>query len=268
MWIPLVVLAVLATLGGFVGISTAFTGGKLVGGRLNIVHWLNPVIWNPTTKSFHRDEPFTAAEEAKIAETPHTSELRVTEPTEQHSGFNLAHAIEGKLHNETLTEWLFIVLSLAAAGIGIGLGLLFYIKDTRLADVWAARLAPLYRASYNKYWIDEFFGWAVTRRTMDLARAIFAFDSKVVDGAVNGIAGLTRFTSRMTGGTDKYLVDGMVNAISNFVVTLMSPIVRAAQTGFTSNYALVMVIGLLVAVGLFFGKDVALAVKSFFGFIW
>jgi NADH-quinone oxidoreductase subunit L len=268
MWIPLVVLAILATIGGFVGISTAFTGGKLVGGRLNIVHWLNPVIWNPTTKSFHRDEPFTPAEEAKIAETPHTSELRVVEPTADHSGFNLAHAIESKLHNETLTEWVFIIISLIAAGIGMGLGWLFYKKDPRLPEVWAARLGPLYRASYNKYWIDEFFGWAITRRTMDLARGVFAFDSKVVDGAVNGSAWVTRLTSRITGGTDKYLVDGLVNAIANFVVRLMSPIVRAAQTGFTSNYALVMVIGLLVAVALFFGKDVAVAVKSFFGFIW
>src|SRR5438128_706292 len=52
MWVPLVVLAILATVGGFVGISTAFTGGKEVGGRMNIVTWLNPIIWNPTTGQF------------------------------------------------------------------------------------------------------------------------------------------------------------------------------------------------------------------------
>ena len=113
-------------------------------------------------------------------------------------------------------------------------------------------------ASYNKYWIDEFFGLTVTRRTMDLARAVFAFDSKIVDGGVNGSAWVTRLTSRITGGTDKYLVDGLVNAIANFVVRLMSPIVRAAQTGFIQNYALVMVIGLLVAVGFYFRSGLAL----------
>jgi NADH:ubiquinone oxidoreductase subunit 5 (subunit L)/multisubunit Na+/H+ antiporter MnhA subunit len=133
--------------------------------------------------------------------------------------------------------------------------LLFYIKSPNLADVWAARLRPLYQASYNKYWIDEFFGWAVTRRTMDLARGVFAFDSKVVDGGVNGTAWLTRLTSKITGGTDKYFVDGLVNAIADFVVRLMSPIVRAAQTGLTANYALVMVIGLLVAVAIYFIKS-------------
>ena len=89
---------------------------------------------------------------------------------------------------------------------------------------------------------------------MDLARAVFAFDSKVVDGGVNGSAWLTRLSSRITGGTDKYLVDGLVNAIAGFVVRLMSPIVRAVQTGFIQNYALVMVIGLLVAVALYLVK--------------
>jgi NADH-quinone oxidoreductase subunit L len=254
MWVPLVVLAILATVGGFVGISTAFTGGREIGGRLNIVHWLNPVIWNPTTKSFHVDEPLSPADEARIAATPHTSELRVLLSEPEAKGFNLAHAVESKLGSEIATEWVFIIISLIVAGIGIGLGFLFYIKDTSLPDIWAARLAPLYRASYNKYWIDEFYGWAVTRRTMDLARGVFKFDSEVVDGAVNGSAWLTRLSSKITGGTDKYFVDGLVNAIADFVVRLMSPIVRAAQTGLTQNYALVMVVGLLLAVAFYLVK--------------
>ena len=37
----------------------------------------------------------------------------------------------------------------------------------------------------------------------------------------------------------------------------MSPLFRAAQTGFTQNYALVMVLGLVAAVALFFGADIA-----------
>jgi len=42
----------------------------------------------------------------------------------------------------------------------------------------------------------------------------------------------------------------------------MSPLFRAAQTGFTQNYALVMVLGLMVAVAAFYGKDIALAVAT------
>ena len=251
MWVPLVVLAIFATIGGFIGISTAFTGGKEVGGRMNIVNWLNPVIWNPVSRSFGNElTDFVNIRESEAAVVRKTE----VEKAYGNTGFNLAESVEGKVGSETATEWIFIVISLIVAGIGIGLGLLFYVKSPNLADVWATRLGPLYRASFNKYWIDEFYGMAFTRRTMDLARAVFAFDSKVVDGGVNGSAWLTRLSSRMTGGTDKYLVDGLVNAIAGFVVRLMSPIVRAVQTGFIQNYALVMVIGLLVAVALYLVK--------------
>ena len=263
MWVPLAVLAVLATIGGFVGISTAFTGGRHVGGRMNIVNFLDPIIWNPTTQYFGTHEhvdsygkPLEQVGEARFelvfgqlgpAETP---------PLHRTAGFNLADAVESKVHSETLTEWVFILISLLVAGTGIGLGLLFYVKDKSLPDIWAARLRPIYQASYNKYWVDEFYGWAVTRRVMDAARGVFAFDSKVVDGAVNGSAWLTRFSSRVTGLTDQYFVDGVVNAVAAFVMRLMSPLFRAAQTGFTQNYAFVMVLGLVAALGMIFGADI------------
>jgi NADH-quinone oxidoreductase subunit L len=257
MWVPLVVLAIFATVGGFVGISTAFTGGKHVGGKLNIVNWMEPIIWNPSTKSFGSEsaeaKPETFTAYAPLSAINEEAQAK-REGEEAHSGFNLAHAIEEKVHNETVTEWVFIIISLLVAGLGMFLGYLFYLKNPKLPDVWAGRLGALYRASYNKYWIDEIYGWAFTRRTMDLARAVFAFDSKVVDGGVNGSAWLTRLSSLITGGADKYFVDGLVNAIANFVVRLMSPIVRAAQTGLTQNYALVMVIGLLLAVAVYLFK--------------
>jgi NADH-quinone oxidoreductase subunit L len=174
-------------------------------------------------------------------------------------GFNLAHAVESRLHKESWTEWTFIIMSLLVAGIGMGLGWLFYLRDPRLPDVWASRLRPLYNASYNKYWVDEFYGWAITRRTMDAARAVFTFDSRIVDGAVNGLAALSRLFSRIVGGIDKYLVDGLVNSIAAFVARLMSPLFRAAQTGFTQNYALVMVLGLMIGIIAFYGADIARA---------
>jgi NADH-quinone oxidoreductase subunit L len=140
------------------------------------------------------------------------------------------------------------------------LGYLFYVKKPGLPDVWAARLRPLYRASFNKYWVDELYAKLFTRRTMDAARIVYTVDSRVLDGAVNGTAWLTRMASRITGGFDRYIVDGLVNGIANFIGKLMSRLLRAAQTGLTANYALVMVLGLVVAVALFFGHDLLAAV--------
>jgi NADH-quinone oxidoreductase subunit L len=273
MWVPLAVLAVLATIGGFVGITPAFTGGHHIGGKLNIVNFLDPIIWNPLTRQFGTHGFLDSAGKKPEGVEAHTTlsvltaeELHVEPPPPPfgNEGFNLAHAVELVVHSHTLTEWVFIVISLLVAGLGIGLGVLFYVKNPRLADIWARRLKPLYEASYNKFWVDEIYGWAITRRVMDLSRAVFAFDSKVIDGTVNGSAWFTRLTSRLTGGTDQYLVDGLVNAVAAFVVRLMSPLFRAAQTGFTQNYALVMVLGLVAAVALFFGADLMKAVKAMF----
>jgi NADH-quinone oxidoreductase subunit L len=297
MWIPLAVLAVLAVVGGFVGISPAFTGGAHVGGRMNIVNWLEPVIWNPSTRQFnaphgaggeHASNRVGGAHaEPTLLAQNHGEPATTTQaaPAQQHSdaapaqgaahdaaaatgaghapspygndtGFNLAHAVEGVTHSHLLTEWLFIIISLVAGGIGMGLGWLFYVKNPRLPEVWAARMGALYRASYNKYWVDELYGLLFTRRTMDAARGIYAVDSKGLDGAVNGSAWLTRRISKYTGNFDRTVVDGAVNGVAGFVARLMSPLLRAAQTGLTANYALVMVLGLVVAVVFFFSGDI------------
>jgi NADH-quinone oxidoreductase subunit L len=295
MWIPLAVLAVLAVVGGFVGISPAFTGGAHVGGRLNIVNWLEPVVWNPSTREFNaphgaggehaangvdaQGEPNVIAQnhgapattphaetappaahsDAAPAQAPHASTGAShghPSPYGNDTGFNLAHATEGLLGSHTAAEWLFIIISLVAAGIGMLLGYLFYVKNPRLPEVWAARLGALYRASYNKYWVDELYGLLFTRRTMDAARGIYAVDSKGIDGAVNGSAWLTRRLSRYTGSFDRTIVDGAVNGVAGIIGRLMSPLLRSAQTGLTANYALVMVLGLVVAVVFFFSGDI------------
>ena len=285
MWVPLAVLAVLATVGGFVGISPAFAGGQHVGGRLNIVNWLDPVIWDPATGQFGKETSaeVTALEErnksvagreavrqegsreaplATQSEASHVEpRLPYLDPNERN--FNLAHAVQSVLGgSHAAAEWFFIVVSVVVAAFGMWLGYLFYIKRPELPGLWAARLSSFYRASFNKYWIDELYGALVTRRTMDAARGVYAADSKGIDGAVNGAAWLTRKLSRLTGATDRIVVDGAVNGVAGFIKLLMSPLLRAAQTGVTANYALVMILGLVAAFGLYFGKDIVAAIAG------
>ncbi|MFN2597721.1 MAG: NADH-quinone oxidoreductase subunit L [Pyrinomonadaceae bacterium] len=273
MWVPLAVLATLAVIGGFVGISPALTGGREVGGKLNIVNWLDPVVWNPMTRQFGGEFTMEMEEaQGKHATLPgttplsgHENQLASNEPTANHerfagagpapspygdTGFNLAEAID-KVPGSHLAEWVFIIISLLVAGLGMFLGWLFYIKNPRLPGVWAARLGGLYRASFNKYWVDELYAKLFTRRTMDLSRGVYFVDSRGVDGAVNGTAWLTRWLSNITGLFDFKVVDGIVNGVAYFIRGVMSNLFRAAQTGFAANYALVMVLGLAVAVAVF-----------------
>src|SRR5690349_11942428 len=160
MWVPLAVLAVLATIGGFIGVGPAFrawTGSEHPGGRVNIVNWLNPIIWNPATGEFNTAEG--AHEAAAPAETVHAEPAAppVAEGAAEaahgaatvygDTGFNLAHSVEGATHSELGTEWIFILISLVVAGIGMLLGALFYVWRPALAGIWSQRLRPLYVAS-------------------------------------------------------------------------------------------------------------------------
>ncbi len=165
--------------------------------------------------------------------------------------------------SHTAAEWFFIIVSLLVAGFGIWLGFLFYVWQPHLPELWARRLAPLYRASFNKYWVDELYGMLFTRRTMDAARGVYAIDSKCAGrrGERRGVAhAAVRAGSRAN--VDRLVVDGAVNGVAGFVKLLMSPLLRAAQTGLTANYALVMVLGLVAAVGLYFGKDIVSAITG------
>ncbi|HET9786508.1 MAG TPA: proton-conducting transporter membrane subunit, partial [Pyrinomonadaceae bacterium] len=114
MWIPLVALAVLATIGGLIGVGPAFkflTGSEHPGGRLNIVNYLDPIIWNSETGEFGREHAAVVSEHgaepaattahgetrtAELVPAPGEAEL-FKEATTTHEGFNLAHAAEGVL---------------------------------------------------------------------------------------------------------------------------------------------------------------------------
>jgi len=157
---------------------------------MNIVNFLDPIIWNPTTRFFGTHQVVDSYGKQPEFKEAHVEVFALTTNLCMWSfhlairrrGFNLAHAVESAVHSEALTEWVFIIISLLVAGLGIALGWLLYVRNPRLPEIWASRVRPLYQASYNKYWVDEFYGWAITRRTMDAARGVFAFDSKVIDG--------------------------------------------------------------------------------------
>ncbi|CAN5735436.1 NADH-quinone oxidoreductase subunit L [soil metagenome] len=81
------------------------------------------------------------------------------------------------------------------------------------------RLRPLYRASFNRWWFDELNDLIFVRIGGIVARALWWFDVRIVDGTVNGIA----FVTQRTGGG-----------------------IRQIQTGRVQNYALGIAAGLLV----------------------
>jgi NADH-quinone oxidoreductase subunit L len=113
---------------------------------------------------------------------------------------------------------------------------------------------PLYNTLLNKWYVDELYDYTVTGRrevgktrlgTMGLGNALWAFDSNVIDGGVNGAGWLTRMTGTLSSIWDKYAIDGVLVNGPAIVTKLAGYSVRWLQWGLVQWYALVMVAGVL-----------------------
>ncbi|MDR3667869.1 MAG: NADH-quinone oxidoreductase subunit L, partial [Ignavibacteriaceae bacterium] len=110
--------------------------------------------------------------------------------------------------------------------IGVAFAIWFaryiYIKNPRLANTASVKFKSLYNLLLNKYWVDEFYDAAVVtpiERSSD--RFLWRFtDITVIDGIVNGTAS---------------------------VINLISGKIRKIQTGVAQFYAVIMMLGIVIA---------------------
>ena len=129
MVVPLVLLAVLSIVGGYVGVPKALHGSN------EIEHFLAPVM--PTIT-------------AEAAGTAHGG----AHPEQEQS-----QAAEESSLELTLTG-----VSVAVAFAGLGLAWLLYVKRRDLPDKIADSLGGLYTAVLNKYYVDEIYGAPLSAR--------------------------------------------------------------------------------------------------------
>lgn len=176
MTVPLMILAVLSVVGGYIGIPAVFSGEE--GNKFEA--WLAPV--------------FSSAE-------------RRLEVYGSHS------------HTE---EIVLMLLSVAAALCSIYLAYYIYNKKTEIAEKTSVRFKKLYTVLLNKYYVDEAYEAAFVQPVQKGSEKILwkIADSKIIDGAVNGTA---------------YLIDKAAGRIRKF------------QTGFAQFYALIMMVGIAIA---------------------
>jgi NADH-quinone oxidoreductase subunit L len=210
MTVPLVILAALSIVGGYVGIPI-MKGGDRIG------EFLKPILL-----------PLAGAA--------------------GHAGAVVHEA------SESLEVWLMIA-SIAVAFTGLGLAFSWYAKGhgavpARIAERWPG----VYRAVYNKYYVDEVYEAVfVEGLAKGGGNLLWDFDAGFVDGIVNGVRHVTVALSWVASFFDQYVVDGLVNGVA-YVFQASYRVFKRAQTGHVQNYALVMGGGLfcLVAVYLMF----------------
>ncbi len=219
MTVPLIILACCSLFAGFLGWPHS------LGGSNRFERFLAPVF---------------AKEAYVLGAEGNSGQLVAGEKEEEHT---------------SKTEYLLMFLSLAAAGAGWGMAWKAYRHaDKGYSEPIAAGAPIAYNLLLNKYYVDEGYDYVFTGRkeigdvrlgAMGLGEAASLFDSRIIDGAVNGAGWLTRFTGAISSWWDKWIIDGVgVNGPAMVARALSYP-ARLVQWGQVQWYALVMVAGLL-----------------------
>jgi NADH-quinone oxidoreductase subunit L len=216
---PLVILAIMSVVAGFLGLPHSLRGSN------RFAHYLDPVF----------------SREAKVFEAEgHAAQLAAGEKEEEHTSG---------------TEYLLMGLSVAAALVGWGAAWKFYRHaDKGYVEPIEASAPPLYNTLLHKYYVDEGYDYLFTGRkklgdvrlgAMGLGDASSWFDSHVIDGTVNGAGWMTRFAGKISSWWDKWIIDGILVNGPAVIARMFSYPMRLLQWGLVQWYALVMVAGLV-----------------------
>ncbi len=155
-----------------------------------------------------------------------------------------------ELHLSHGTELALMALSVGVGLLGIFLAYWIYVKKNGAPAEWlSGKCRWLYRLLVNKYFIDAFYNGVIVKGVMKLGTLLGQFDLGVIDGIVNGASFLTKQVSRLSIWVDTYVVDGAVNGTAA-VGYHFSKNLRRVQTGYLSNYALGIVIGLFLVIAM------------------
>ena len=167
---PLIVLAVLSTLGGLVGIPYAMS--SLVGaGDVNVFeHTLDPVIAKKVEHGGH-EAPAMGAPESKEVKHFYAASAPTATSSESHD----AHSPE-----IIFKERMLALLSVVLAGIGIAIGWFAFIINP---------LRKMPKILEQKWRLDEFYNGYIVDPITNLSREGLwkGFDLGFIDGIVNGI---------------------------------------------------------------------------------
>jgi NADH-quinone oxidoreductase subunit L len=186
MTVPLIVLAVLSVIGGYVGIP------HILGGR-NIFHeFLAPVLGGHPEGAAH----------ASFSLVKHA--------------FASGGATEGGGIN---MELLLMGVSVTIALIGIGIAFYLYIRRPEIPKRLGERFKTLYTIVFHKYYVDEIYEACFVKGTKRLGTFFWReFDDGVIDRSVNLVARLMLWLGRVlrriqTGNVQGYALGIIVGAV-------------------------------------------------------
>jgi NADH-quinone oxidoreductase subunit L len=89
---------------------------------------------------------------------------------------------------------MLVFISVAAAASGILLAAVMYVWQPAMSDAVARGFGPLYKAVFNKYWVDEIYGFLIVKPVVAGSRLLLwrGVDAGLIDGIVNGVGSRAR----------------------------------------------------------------------------
>jgi NADH-quinone oxidoreductase subunit L len=144
-------------------------------------------------------------------------------------------------------------ISTLAGNIALGVALMAFtlaacIYYYNLLDPAEAKeqFPGVYNFLANKWYFDAAYSVLLVRPALVVANWCRFFDTKVIDGVVDGSAKVTVEVSRGSGRFDNGIVDGLVNLFADTCYAVGAWL-RNVQTGYLRSYVLFLV---LAAVGI------------------
>jgi NADH-quinone oxidoreductase subunit L len=133
-----------------------------------------------------------------------------------------ALAVSSRFPIAPQVEQLLLIVSVLVAITGITIATIFYYRK-RTLTAQEQKLGPLYKLSANKFYVDEVYDKTIIQPTYNVSNNFLykIVDVKIIDGIVNG---------------------------SGATVDRISSVIRKIQTGIVQNYAVMIVVGILVLV--------------------
>lgn len=142
------------------------------------------------------------------------------------------------IQKNDLFHWLIpLVLSFGTVVLSV-LSYLLYVKRN---NVFKSEQNILYRFSKREWYLNEIYSYVFTSSLEKTSKFSYWFDQKVIDALVLKSASFVRFISSISVLIDKYLIDGLVNAMGSLAKGI-GRLAQNFQTGKLQQYLATMLL--------------------------
>jgi NADH-quinone oxidoreductase subunit L len=139
------------------------------------------------------------------------------------------------------------ISAICVAIAGVLGALIVYVWELVSVETLRRTLNVLYRATWNKWWFDELYNFVFVRPTLAIGRFVaLVLDRGLIDGFINSLAYIYRGGAAVVSVVgDRWIIDNFVDTVAAKTWDLGLSM-RSIQTGRLRQYVMFIVVGTVV----------------------